>query len=78
MPSAFFWFGQITNQTLAHMIVPSQAPMPIDVNGFCSVSACTRYPFIIASKRPRMMVAMAAQRNQKSAVGAITLLTAGF
>src|SRR5690349_9040581 len=28
--------------------------------------------------RPRMMVAIAAQRNQNSAVGAITLVTAGF
>ena len=42
MPRAFFWFGQMTNQTLAHMMVPSHAPRPIEVKGFCSVSACTR------------------------------------
>ena len=29
MPSTFFWFGQIRNQTLNHMIVPSHMPMPI-------------------------------------------------
>src|SRR5438445_719245 len=42
MPSTFFWLGQITNQTLAHMIVPSHAPMPIEVKGFFSMSACPR------------------------------------
>ena len=42
MPSTFFWLGQITNQTLAHMIVPSHAPMPIEVKGFFSISACPR------------------------------------
>ena len=31
MPSARFWFGQMTNQTLNHMIVPSHMPMPIAV-----------------------------------------------
>ncbi len=29
MFSAFCWFGQITNQTLNHMMVPSHMPMPI-------------------------------------------------
>ena len=29
MPRIFFWFGQMTPQTLSSMIVPSQAPMPI-------------------------------------------------
>ena len=29
MPSTFFWFGQISTQTLNSMMVPSQAPMPI-------------------------------------------------
>jgi len=29
MPSAFFWFGQITNQTLNAMIRPIHMPRPI-------------------------------------------------
>ena len=29
MPRIFFWFGQISTQTLNSMMVPSQAPMPI-------------------------------------------------
>jgi len=28
-PRTYFWFGQISNQTLTSMIVPSQAPVPI-------------------------------------------------
>ena len=31
IPSAFFWFGQITNQTLNHMIAPRYIPIPIVV-----------------------------------------------
>ena len=27
----FFWFGQIRNQTLNHMIAPSHMPQPIEV-----------------------------------------------
>src|SRR5881394_3323459 len=30
-PSTFFWFGQISTQTLNSMIVPSHAPTPINV-----------------------------------------------
>jgi hypothetical protein len=29
MPRIFFWFGQISTQTLNSMMVPSQAPTPI-------------------------------------------------
>ena len=29
IPSTFFWFGQISTQTLNSMIVPSHAPMPM-------------------------------------------------
>src|SRR3569833_980023 len=29
MPSIFFWFGQISTQTLNSMMVPSHAPIPI-------------------------------------------------
>ena len=29
MPSAFFWFGQMMNQTLNHMMAPSHMPRPI-------------------------------------------------
>ena len=29
MPSAFFWLGQMMNQTLNHMIAPSHMPRPI-------------------------------------------------
>ena len=29
MPSAFFWFGQMTNQTLNAMISASHMPMPM-------------------------------------------------
>ena len=29
IPSALFWFGQITNQTLAAMMMPSHMPIPI-------------------------------------------------
>src|SRR6266851_2077897 len=31
MPSTFFWFGQMMNQTLNHMMVPSHMPKPIAV-----------------------------------------------
>lgn len=31
MPKTFFWFGQMSTQTLNNMIVPSQAPIPIVV-----------------------------------------------
>ena len=42
MPNAFFWFGQMMNQTLNAMINPSHMPMPIATNGVCSVNARTR------------------------------------
>ena len=29
MPSAFFWFGQMMNQTLNHMMAPSHMPRPM-------------------------------------------------
>ena len=29
IPSARFWFGQMMNQTLNHMMAPSHMPMPI-------------------------------------------------
>ncbi|MND08371.1 hypothetical protein D3C83_309430 [compost metagenome] len=29
MPSAFFWFGQMTSQTLRNMMMPSHMPTPI-------------------------------------------------
>ncbi len=31
MPRAFFWFGQITNQTLNHMMIASHMPTPMMV-----------------------------------------------
>gem|GEM_PF-4913838 len=31
MFSAFCWFGQMMNQTLNHMIVPSHMPTPIRI-----------------------------------------------
>jgi len=31
LPEALFWFGQMMNQTLNHMIVPSHMPRPIVV-----------------------------------------------
>jgi len=39
MPSAFCWFGQMMNQTLNHITMPSHMPMPMAWNGFCSESA---------------------------------------
>ncbi|MNC89434.1 hypothetical protein D3C83_53700 [compost metagenome] len=42
MPSAFFWLGQMMNQTLNHMMMPSHMPMPIACTPLVSVSAWTR------------------------------------
>src|SRR5713101_5814911 len=83
MPSAFFWFGQMMNQTLNHMIVPSHMPSPIAVflptwSPIPSLMALPRYPLMPARMRPVTMVAIAPQRNQNSAVGAINLVIAGF
>jgi hypothetical protein len=41
-PSTFFWFGQMTNQTLAAMIMASHMPMPMVTTGGCKTSACPR------------------------------------
>ena len=45
MPSAFFWFGQITNHTFAAMMIASHMPMPIiRVVGSVSIMALCRWP----------------------------------
>ena len=38
-PKTFFWLGQIIPQTFRSIIVPSQAPSPIEVN--CTLSSPT-------------------------------------
>ena len=38
-PTALFWFGQMTNHTLNHMIAPSHIPRPIAKYCFCRLSA---------------------------------------
>src|SRR5260221_1565490 len=83
MPSTFFWFGQMRNQTLNHMMVPSHMPKPMAVlcalwSPMPSLIALPRQPFIPARMRPVTIVAMAPQRNQNSAVGAMNLVIAGF
>jgi hypothetical protein len=42
MPSAFFWFGQMMNQTLNAMTSASHMPMPMATNGFWNISAGIR------------------------------------
>ena len=39
MPSAFFWFGQMMNQTLKAITKASHMPMPMARNGRCSANA---------------------------------------
>ena len=80
MPRIFFWFGQISAQTLNSMIVPSHAPMPIT-----SWYVLTDSPVMPSANAPRLLpraryqkpvsqVATAAQRNHHSARGAMYLL----
>src|SRR6267142_971022 len=73
MPRIFFWFGQITPQTLSSMIVPSHAPMPITTNPEWNVKALTK--FSLRSHAPPSQVASAAQRNQNRARGATYFVT---
>jgi hypothetical protein len=42
MPSAFFWFGQMMNQTLNHMMMPSHMPRPMERKSLCNASAFPR------------------------------------
>ena len=81
MPRIFFWFGQISTQTLNSMIVPSHAPMPIDHlvqihriaaqperEGAAEVAAAGQVPGAVSQVETR------AQRNQSSARGATYLV----
>ena len=42
MPNAFFWFGQMMNQTLKAITSASHMPMPMVRAGSVRVKACTR------------------------------------
>ena len=82
MPRIFFWFGQISPQTLNSMMVPSQAPMPMVSKYSCgeapgiapSVKAPMKFPARPSSHAPPSQVATAPQRNQNNARGATYLL----
>src|ERR1700694_3280013 len=77
MPKIFFWFGQMNTQTLNNMIVPSQAPTPLVRKPDCNVNAFTTAPPLFAPypviryRAPVTQVATAAQRNHRSARGAM-------
>ena len=65
IPNALFWFGQITNQTLKAITIPSHIPIPIAVclgipEPMLKVIASCRYPFNPASINPDKIVNAAA------------------
>ena len=65
IPSALFWFGQITNQTLKAIIIPNHIPIPIAVcfgtpDPKLKVIASCRYPFNPATINPDKIVKAAA------------------
>ena len=73
-PMTFFWFGQMMNHTLNHMIKPSHMPKPISVKcrscwPMPRLSAWPIKPSSQARIRPKISVNMAPQRNQNSASG---------
>ena len=78
MPRIFFWFGQISTQTLNSMMVPSHAPMPmIEVVAVLRRRAEREGADEVRAPRyqaPVSQVATAAQRNQNSARGAMYLV----
>ncbi len=64
-----FWFGQMTNQTLAHMIVPRIAPVVI-AQPYGPSKAAPIWPACTSSMaQPATNVPIAAWRNHQSARG---------
>ena len=74
IPRIFFWFGQISTQTLNNMMVPSQAPVPIMTAPLPSMKALVKpTPISSSAAAPVNQVSNAAQRNQSNARGATYL-----
>ena len=68
MPNIFFWFGQISIQTLNSMMVPNQAPTPITTAPLLKVKASTKpTPMYSSATAPVSQVNNAAQRNHSRA-----------
>ena len=66
MFSARCWFGQITNQTLNHMIVPSHMPMPmIRMRGRSEAAADRRYRGYRPDRPPSQVVVERREQQPK-------------